>query len=100
MAGKLSCEPSRILTQTFMQITRRRFLEWSFNCGISMAVSRVASAAAESGKHIPIAFQLYAVRGEFARDGPGTLRKLGKLGYKAVEFWGYAGTPNVYQNYS
>jgi len=65
-----------------------------------MAISRTAAGAAESDHHIPIAFQLYAVRGEFARDVPGTLIKLGKLGYKAVEFWGYAGTPNVYQNYS
>ena len=100
MARKLSCEPGHILTQTFMQITRRRFLEWSFNCGISMAVSPAVSNAVESGKRIPIAFQLYAVRGEFAQDVPGTLMKLGKLGYKAVEFWGYGGTPNVYQNYS
>jgi len=33
------------------------------------------------------------VRGEFARDVPGTLKRLAEIGYKAVEFWGYAGTP-------
>lgn len=51
-------------------------------------------------KKIPIAFQLYTVRGEFSRDVPGTLKKLAEIGYKAVEFWGYAGTPEVYQKYS
>jgi len=65
-----------------------------------MALSRAWSGAGEAAKRIPIGFQLYTVRGEFARDVPGTLTKLGKLGYKAVEFWGYGGTPNVYQNYS
>ena len=67
---------------------------------MGMALSPVHSGAAEVGQRIPIAFQLYTVRGEFARDVPGTLMKLGKLGYKAVEFWGYGGTTNVYQNYS
>src|SRR5262249_6923048 len=43
---------------------------------------------------------LYTVRGEFSRDVPGTLKTLGRIGYKAVEFWGYGGTPNVYQKYS
>jgi sugar phosphate isomerase/epimerase len=51
-------------------------------------------------KTIPIGFQLYTVRGEFSRDVPGTLKKLGTLGYAGVEFWGYAGTPEVYQKYS
>jgi sugar phosphate isomerase/epimerase len=49
---------------------------------------------------IPIGFQLYTVRGEFARDVPRTLKLLGRIGYQAVEFWGYAGMPNVYQKYS
>jgi sugar phosphate isomerase/epimerase len=56
--------------------------------------------AAESSKKIPIAFQLYTVRGEFSRDVPATLKKLAEIGYQAVEFWGYAGTPAVYQKYS
>jgi len=56
--------------------------------------------AAESSKKIPIAFQLYTVRGEFSHDVPGTLKKLAEIGYKAVEFWGYSGTPAVYQKYS
>jgi len=65
-----------------------------------MTISRTVTFAAMQTKSIPIAFQLYTVRGEFSRDVPGTLKKLGQLGYAGVEFWGYAGTPNVYQQYS
>ena len=41
-----------------------------------------------------------SLTGEFSRNVPETLKKIGQIGYKAVEFWGYAGTPNVYQKYS
>ena len=40
------------------------------------------------------------MRGDFARDVPGTLEAVSKLGYQGVEPWGYAGTPNVFQEYS
>jgi sugar phosphate isomerase/epimerase len=56
--------------------------------------------AKEEQNKIPIGFQLYTVRGEFSRDVPGTLKKLTEIGYKAVEFWGYSGTKDVYQKYS
>jgi sugar phosphate isomerase/epimerase len=56
--------------------------------------------AADKPKLIPIGFQLYTVRGEFARDVPGTLNTLAQIGYRGVEFWGYDGTPEVYQKYT
>lgn len=56
--------------------------------------------AADKPSRIPIGFQLYAVRGAFANDVPGTLKTLGQIGYKGVEFWGYAGTPDVCEKYS
>jgi sugar phosphate isomerase/epimerase len=65
-----------------------------------MTLGRTLSFAAGQAKPIPIGFQLYTVRGEFSRDVPGTLKKLGQLGYQGVEFWGYGGTPEVYQHYS
>src|SRR5262245_47861406 len=49
---------------------------------------------------IPIGFQLYTVRDEFSRNVPETLKQLAKIGYKAVEFWGYEGTPHIYQKYT
>ena len=65
-----------------------------------MTLARTEAFAAGEAKTIPIAFQLYTVRGEFSRDVPGTLKTLAQIGYRAVEFWGYGGTEKVYQHYS
>ena len=62
-----------------------------------MAMTPTLSRAAAQAKLIPIGFQLFTVRGEFERDVPGTLKALGQIGYKGVEFWGYGGAPNVLQ---
>ena len=67
---------------------------------MSITLGRSLAMAAGKAKSIPIGFQLYTVRGEFARNVPETLKTLAQIGYQAVEFWGYAGTPNVYQKYS
>ena len=83
-----------------MQITRRRFIETGFCAAVGMTLTRARSVAAAQAKTIPIGFQLYSVRGEFARNVPETLKTLSHIGYQAVEFWGYGGTPNVYQGYS
>jgi sugar phosphate isomerase/epimerase len=83
-----------------MQATRRRFIQSGLGWAIAMSLSPKPSFAEPSAGSIPIAFQLYTVRGEFSRDVPGTLKTLAEIGYKAVEFWGYGGTSNVYQNYS
>ena len=40
-----------------------------------------------SPKKIPIGIELYAVRGELARDLPGTLRAVAQMGYEVVEFY-------------
>src|ERR1041385_4521262 len=83
-----------------MQTTRRQFIKSGLGCALGMTLSRMTSTAALSTKKIPIGFQLYTVRGEFSRNAPATLKALGSLGYQGVEFWGYDGTPNVYQQYS
>jgi sugar phosphate isomerase/epimerase len=83
-----------------MYANRRQFIRSTITLGAAAALSRRFAMAANSTKYIPIGFQLYTVRGEFAKDVPGTLKKLGDLGYRGVEFWGYAGTPNVYKNHS
>jgi sugar phosphate isomerase/epimerase len=83
-----------------MQATRRQFIKSGMGCALGMALSPTLSYAAGQSKLIPIGFQLYTVRGEFARDVPGTLKALGQMGYKGVEFWGYGGTPKVYKEYS
>src|SRR6267154_898318 len=83
-----------------MQTTRRKFIHSGIGCALGMSLGQTISTAAEREKNIPIGFQLYTVRGEFSRNVPGTLKTLGEMGYKAVEFWGYGGEPNVYQRYS
>jgi sugar phosphate isomerase/epimerase len=84
-----------------MQITRRHFIRCSFGCALTgMTLNETISSAAGRAVPIPIGFQLYTVRGEFSRDVPKTLKTLGELGYAGAEFWGYTGTPNVYQKYS
>jgi sugar phosphate isomerase/epimerase len=65
-----------------------------------MSLSHKLGSAANQPGAIPIGFQLYTVRGEFSRDVAMTLKAISQIGYQAVEFWGYGGTPNVYQKYS
>ncbi len=83
-----------------MQTARRQFIKSSLGCALGMTLGRTLCSAVDRANPIPIGFQLYTVRGEFSRNVPQTLKALGQLGYKAVEFWGYGGTPNVYQQYS
>ena len=81
-------------------LSRRRFLALggilpaiilaqSFgNRADAAAVSVAAGAlAAPRGKKIPIGLELYSVRSELARDLPGTLREVARIGYDSVEFY-------------
>jgi sugar phosphate isomerase/epimerase len=83
-----------------MNTTRRQFIMSGIGCLATVPIGQSVGFAAAAPSAIPIAFQLYTVRGEFARDVPGTLKTLGQIGYQAVEFWDYAGTPNIYKQYS
>ena len=42
-------------------------------------------------KRVPVAVQLYSVRGECGKDLPGTLSQIAEMGYEGVEFAGYYG---------
>ena len=46
---------------------------------------------------IPIALQLYAVRGECERDLPGCLKQVAACGYAGAEPWGYDGSSLEWQ---
>jgi sugar phosphate isomerase/epimerase len=83
-----------------MQTTRRQFIQSGIVCVASMAMRPNISLAANQPKPVSIGFQLYTVRGEFARNVPDTIKTLAQIGYHGVEFWDYNGTPNVYQHYS
>ncbi len=56
---------------------------------VSAGLARVGYAAAAA--KIPVGVQLYSVREQCAKDLPGTLAAVAKIGYKGVEFAGYHG---------
>jgi sugar phosphate isomerase/epimerase len=47
------------------------------------------SKSVTKGNKTPIGLQLYSVRSECAKDLPGTIAKVAKMGYQGVEFAGY-----------
>jgi sugar phosphate isomerase/epimerase len=63
------------------EITRR-----TFACAAGAGLAGLLPAAR---KKIPIAVQLYSVRQMCAKDLPGTIAGVAKLGYQGVEFAGY-----------
>ena len=86
-----------------LSASRREFLKQSAGLAVGWGLACCSSrpvGAAEATRKIPIGLQLYAVRGAFAKEVPGTLAEAAEIGYRGVEFWGYGGTPNVYQQYS
>ena len=62
-------------------ITRRTFGQ--------VALGATAARTLLAQKNIPVAVQLYSIRQIAAKDLPGVLAQVAKLGYKGVEFAGY-----------
>ncbi len=50
-------------------------------------LSSANSSAPKPFEKYPIGLELYSVRGELARNLPGTLREVARLGYEVVEFY-------------
>jgi sugar phosphate isomerase/epimerase len=75
-------------------LSRRDFLKTA-TAGAGLiglgGLGRTAHLAAAPGKKIPVGVQLYSVREQAAKDLPGVLEAIGKMGYKGVEFAGYYG---------
>jgi len=59
--------------------------------GISLTAGLAQSGYAAHGKKIPVGLQLYSIREQCAKDLPGMLSAVSKIGYKGVEFAGYHG---------
>lgn len=75
-----------------MDYTRREMLKLSASAAALMATGlKLNTAAAEPAKKIPLALQLYSVRDDCAKDLPGVLEAVAKMGYVGVEFAGYYG---------
>jgi sugar phosphate isomerase/epimerase len=75
------------------EITRRKFLHRSAlgTAGLTMAAGLAQVSDAAVRRQIPVGVQLYSVRDQCAKDLPGTLTAVAKIGYKGVEFAGYHG---------
>jgi hypothetical protein len=65
---------------THRRLSRRSFL------ASAAAAAPLATALAQS-KRIPVGLELYSVRTELGQDLTGTVRAVGKMGYKVVEFY-------------
>ena len=65
---------------TSESLSRRTFLGMT-------AVLPFAAAAVAAAKKVPVGLELYSVRGELAKDLPGTVTAVGKMGYEVVEFY-------------
>jgi sugar phosphate isomerase/epimerase len=66
---------------TSESLSRRAFL------GMTAALPFAAAALKAAAKKVPVGLELYSVRGELAKDLPGTITAVGKMGYEVVEFY-------------
>lgn len=75
------------------ETSRRNFLRRSAlgAAALTLTAGCRSTAGTASGRKIPVGVQLYSVREQCAKDLPGTLAAVAKIGYKGVEFAGYHG---------
>jgi sugar phosphate isomerase/epimerase len=66
---------------TSESLSRRAFL------GMTAALPFAAATIGAAAKKVPVGLELYSVRGELAKDLPGTITAVGKMGYEVVEFY-------------
>jgi sugar phosphate isomerase/epimerase len=69
-------------------LSRREFVRNSALAAAALGIPRLAWAQAP-GKKLPIALQLYSVRGDCAKDFDAALAQVAKMGFEGVEFAGY-----------
>jgi sugar phosphate isomerase/epimerase len=62
-------------------LSRRAFL------GMTAALPFAAASLKAAAKNVPVGLELYSVRGELAKDLPGTITAVAKMGYQVVEFY-------------
>jgi sugar phosphate isomerase/epimerase len=80
-------------TDTRSALTRRSFLELAAPLALAwpLAGCRHAAPAVAPSRQIPIAAQLYSVRGDCKADFDAALGKIAAMGFAGVEFAGYYG---------
>lgn len=78
-------------SQFSSEVSRREFIRCSAvgAAGLTLGAGVAQPGYAAAGGKIPVGVQLYSVREQCAKDLPGTLAAVAKIGYKGVEFAGY-----------
>lgn len=76
---------------SLVSLNRRDFLSRLGVAGVMLGAGLGGVAQAAASKKIPVGLQLYSLRNECAKDLPGMLTAVSKIGYKGVEFAGYHG---------
>src|SRR4029453_7574125 len=66
---------------TSEHLSRRSFL------GMTAALPFAAAALGTAATKAPVGLKLYSVRNDLAKDLPGTVTAVGKMGYEVVEFY-------------
>ena len=76
-----------------LSLNRREFLQRSALglAGMTLGVGLTQTSSAAASPKIPLGLQLYSIREQCAKDLPGMLAAVAKIGYKGVEFAGYHG---------
>ena len=70
----------QMISDSSSRLSRREFA--ALACAAPVGVRAAPKA------RVPIGLLLFAVRDDLARDLPGTLRAVSKMGYQGVEFFG------------
>jgi len=68
--------------------TRRQFIKGTVLTAAAFGLAPAFSVFA-AGKKLPVALQLYSIRGDCAKDFDAALAEVAKLGFEGVEFAGY-----------
>ena len=76
-----------------MNVTRREMLKLGAGTValVATGLNLRGAMAKPAKKRIPLGLQLYSVRNDAAKDLPGVLEAVAKMGYEGVEFAGYYG---------
>jgi sugar phosphate isomerase/epimerase len=72
-----------------INLSRRQFVKSSLVATAALGITPGLWAQDAAKRKIPIAIQLYSVRGDCGRDFDGTAAALAKMGFDGVEFAGY-----------
>ncbi len=85
-----------------MNLRRREFMLLCAAAAGLLPVSAGSIMAQETrrARNPQIGIQLYAVRYEFEKDVPGTVKQLAEIGYQGVEFYGYGGTETIFKDWT